>query len=193
MGALPADSKPSRASPGRGEARADIAEILDHLPKAPGVYLIKDGEGKILYIGKAKSLRSRVHAYFRPFAHDGRPQLEALLKHARDLETIVTDTELEALILEANLIKAHKPKYNINLKDDKKYPFVRITKEPFPPNHRDAESGSGWVSLPGPLLRCQVAAENDGYDASPLPGSKLRFRAPVEPRSPLSGLRDRPM
>ncbi len=132
MGALPADSKPSRASPGRGEARADIAEILDHLPKAPGVYLIKDGEGKILYIGKAKSLRSRVHAYFRPFAHDGRPQLEALLKHARDLETIVTDTELEALILEANLIKAHKPKYNINLKDDKKYPFVRITKEPFP-------------------------------------------------------------
>ncbi len=132
MGSLPADITPTRVSLSRGEAHKNIEEILDHLPKAPGVYLMKDGEGEIFYIGKAKSLQSRVRSYFRPLADDGRPQFRALIKHIRDLETIVTDTEMEALILEANLIKAHKPKYNINLKDDKKYPFVRITQEPFP-------------------------------------------------------------
>ena len=91
-----------------------------------------DVEGRIVYIGKAKSLQSRVRSYFRPHAHEGRRQFRALVGSVRDLEYIVTDTELEALILEANLIKAHKPRYNISLKDDKKYPFVRITDEPFP-------------------------------------------------------------
>lgn len=116
----------------RKAIRAHIDGIVTHLPKEPGVYIMKGDGGKIIYIGKAKSLRTRVQQYFRAKAHDGRRQFRALVRSVRDLEYIVTDTELEALILEANLIKAHKPRYNISLKDDKKYPFLKITKEPFP-------------------------------------------------------------
>jgi excinuclease ABC subunit C len=116
----------------RKAIRAHIDGIVTHLPKEPGVYIMKGDGGKIIYIGKAKSLRTRVKQYFRAKAHDGRRQFRALVRSVRDLEYIVTDTELEALILEANLIKAHKPRYNISLKDDKKYPFLKITKEPFP-------------------------------------------------------------
>ena len=109
-----------------------IDGIVALMPREPGVYMMKGDEGQIIYIGKAKVLRSRVQQYFRPNAHDGRRQFRALVRNVRDLEYIVTDTELEALILEANLIKAHKPRYNISLKDDKKYPYIRITKEAFP-------------------------------------------------------------
>ncbi len=112
--------------------RAHIDGIVALMPREPGVYMMKGDEGQIIYIGKAKVLRSRVQQYFRPNAHDGRRQFRALVRNVRDLEYIVTDTELEALILEANLIKAHKPRYNISLKDDKKYPYIRITKEVFP-------------------------------------------------------------
>ena len=116
----------------RKTIRAHIEGIVAHLPKEPGVYIMKGDGGRIVYIGKAKSLRTRVQQYFRAKANDGRRQFRALVRSVRDLEYIVTDTELEALILEANLIKAHKPRYNISLKDDKKYPFLKITKEPFP-------------------------------------------------------------
>ena len=116
----------------RDEARRQLQEVLDHLPNKRGVYLMRDREGTIIYIGKAKSLRSRVKSYFRPGADDGRVQFRALVRNVWTLEYILTDNEVEALILEANLIKAHKPRYNINLKDDKKYPFIKITKEPFP-------------------------------------------------------------
>ena len=109
-----------------------IDGIVVLMPREPGVYMMKGDEGQIIYIGKAKVLRSRVQQYFRPNAHDGRRQFRAIVRNVRDLEYIVTDTELEALILEANLIKAHKPRYNISLKDDKKYPYIRITKEAFP-------------------------------------------------------------
>lgn len=93
---------------------------------------MRDEAGKILYIGKAKNLRSRVRSYFQPGAFDGRPQFMALTRRVADIEYIVTQTEQEALILEATQIKAHRPRYNINLKDDKKYPFIRITDEPYP-------------------------------------------------------------
>ena len=116
----------------RNTIRAHIDGIVALMPREPGVYMMKGDEGQIIYIGKAKVLRSRVQQYFRPNAHDGRRQFRALVRNVRDLEYIVTDTELEALILEANLIKAHKPRYNISLKDDKKYPYIRITKEAFP-------------------------------------------------------------
>ena len=116
----------------RKTVRAHIDGIVALLPKEPGVYIMKDAESKIIYIGKAKSLRLRVQQYFRPNAHDGRRQFRALMRNVCNLEYIVTDTELEALILEANLIKTHKPRYNISLKDDKKYPYLRITQEPFP-------------------------------------------------------------
>ena len=105
---------------------------LDALPKDPGIYLMKRKDGEIIYVGKAKNLRNRVRSYFRDESHDGRRQFRALVRNIADLDCIVTATEQEALILEASQIRAHKPRYNIQLKDDKKYPFIRITNEAFP-------------------------------------------------------------
>ena len=93
---------------------------------------MRDAGGKIIYIGKAKSLRSRVRSYFTPRAFDGRGQFMALVSNVREVEYIVTDSDREALILEANLVKEHKPRYNITLKDDKKYPYIKVTSERFP-------------------------------------------------------------
>ncbi len=110
-----------------------VRQKLDTLPSAPGVYLLKDEAGKILYVGKAKNLRSRVRSYFQESGVSERgPRIEIMVRRVADLDVILTQTEQEALILEATQIKAHKPRYNINLKDDKKYPFIRITNEPYP-------------------------------------------------------------
>ncbi len=108
-----------------------IEDKLKTLPEKPGVYLMKDEKGKIIYVGKAKSLKSRVSSYFRKNKHDS-AKTRILVKKIEDLEYILTDTEAEALILENNLIKKNKPKYNIDLKDDKTYPFIKITREEFP-------------------------------------------------------------
>jgi len=102
----------------------------DDLPKKPGIYIMKDLDDKIIYIGKSKSLRTRVKSYFKE-KHD-QPKTKILMSHFNSLEYIITDSEKEALILEANLIKKHKPRYNIRLKDDKRYPYVKITEENFP-------------------------------------------------------------
>jgi excinuclease ABC subunit C len=99
---------------------------LAELPVEPGVYFLRDGEGNILYIGKAKKLRSRVRSYFRP-SQPLNPRLALMVPQVRDVEFIVTDTEAEALALEANLIKQHQPYFNVLLKDDKKYPYVCIS------------------------------------------------------------------
>jgi excinuclease ABC subunit C len=101
----------------------------DDLPLKPGVYLMKDVEDRILYVGKAKSLKKRVKSYFR---NDLDPKTRALMKQFHHLEYMVTDTEKEALILESNLIKKHMPRYNIRLKDDKRYPYIKVTNETFP-------------------------------------------------------------
>jgi excinuclease ABC subunit C len=101
----------------------------DDLPLVPGVYLMKDVEDRILYVGKAKSLKKRVKSYFR---NDLDPKTRALMKHFHHMEYMVTDTEKEALILESNLIKKHMPRYNIRLKDDKRYPYIKVTNETFP-------------------------------------------------------------
>ncbi|MCH7676107.1 excinuclease ABC subunit C [candidate division KSB1 bacterium] len=106
-------------------------EKLNTLPKKPGCYLFKDKNNKIIYIGKAKVLRTRVRSYFQDSRFEG-PKIERLKTRIADFETIVTDSETEALILEMNLIKEYKPRYNINLKDDKSYPYIRVTKERFP-------------------------------------------------------------
>ena len=106
---------------------------LDALPSRPGVYLMKDPAHKILYVGKAKSLRSRVRSYFQDAGVAERgPRIELMVTKVVDVDYIVTSTEAEALILEATQIKAHHPRYNINLKDDKKYPFIRISDEAYP-------------------------------------------------------------
>ena len=103
-----------------------LEEKLDRVPDRPGVYLYKDGKAQIIYVGKAASLRSRVRSYFQESrARD--PKTEALVTQIRDLDYIVTDNELEALILESNLVKRHRPRYNIILRDDKHYPFLKLT------------------------------------------------------------------
>ncbi len=105
---------------------------LDHLPGSPGVYLFKDGEGEILYIGKAKSVRSRVRSYFGSDRGRGIRVLE-LARLTAEVDTILVGSESEALLLEANLIKEHQPRFNIQLRDDKRYPFVKVTvQEAFP-------------------------------------------------------------
>lgn len=102
----------------------------ENLPNKPGVYIMKDKDENIIYIGKAKNLIKRVQSYFRK--NLDRPKTKILMDHFNSLEYIVTNSEKEALILEANLIKKHKPTYNIRLKDDKRYPYVKITNEKFP-------------------------------------------------------------
>ena len=107
-------------------AAVDLAAKLAQLPDRPGVYLYKDGKGQIVYVGKAASLRSRVRSYFQESrARDAKT--DALVTQIRDLECIVTGNELEALILESNLVKRHRPRYNIILRDDKHYPFLKLT------------------------------------------------------------------
>jgi len=103
----------------------EIQPKLKNLPDQPGVYLMKDLDGDIIYIGKASSLRKRVSSYFHSRHHD--IKVSILVRNIFDLEFIVTDSEIEALILESTLIKKYKPKYNISLKDDKKYPFIAVT------------------------------------------------------------------
>ncbi len=108
-----------------------LREKISTLPTKPGVYLHRNDEAKIIYVGKAKNLRNRVRQYF-----DQNRQVDAktkvLMAKIADVEVIVTDSEAEALLLENNLIKQHKPKYNILLKDDKSYPYIRVTNEQFP-------------------------------------------------------------
>ena len=102
----------------------------DNLPSKPGVYIMRDSKDTIIYIGKAKNLIKRVKSYFREKLD--RPKTQILMSHFDSLEYIVTNSEKEALILEATLIKKHRPRYNIQLKDDKRYPYVKITNEEFP-------------------------------------------------------------
>ena len=102
----------------------------DELPKKPGIYIMKDSKEEIIYIGKAKNLKNRVKSYFAE--KKDRPKTYILMSHFNSLEYIITNSEKEALILEANLIKKHRPRYNIQLKDDKRYPYVKLTSEKFP-------------------------------------------------------------
>jgi excinuclease ABC subunit C len=134
-----------------------LEEKLKNLPTSPGVYLHKDEGGKIIYVGKAKNLRNRVRSYFQSGrGHDLKTR--ELVKRIRDLEFIVTDTEVEALVLESNLIKQHKPRYNVLLKDDKQYPHLKLTiSEAFPRvmiTRRIQRDGSLYF---GPFLPASLA------------------------------------
>ena len=109
----------------------DLETKIRHAPRSPGVYLMKDGAGEILYVGKARDLKSRIRAYFA--RTDARAMIPFLVSRIRDLEFILTKTEKEALILENNLIKEHRPRYNVDFRDDKSYYNIRIDpSEPFP-------------------------------------------------------------
>ncbi len=109
-----------------------IRTQIETMPRKPGVYLMHDAAGTVIYVGKAVDLRARVRSYFHTSAWEN-PKVRAIVSEIADLDFIVTDSELEALILEANLIKQHRPRYNVRLKDDKRYPYIKITwADPFP-------------------------------------------------------------
>src|ERR1035437_10882725 len=133
----PADPPAQTGQAGASDSHAvrdqsvPIDQKLDAASTEPGVYLLRDRAGKVLSVGKAKSLRSRVRAYFRE-GGDGRFQVRFLMRRVRDFDTIVTASEKEALILENNLIKQYRPKYNIRLKDDKSYLSAKITNHAWP-------------------------------------------------------------
>ncbi len=121
-----------------------IEERLRRLPAKPGCYIMRDKDGKVLYVGKAASLRSRVPNYFRSPAELS-PKIRAMVSHVEDFEYIVVGSELEALITENSLVKSYKPKYNTLLRDDKTFPYIVITDEPFPRvlRTRRVEKGKG--------------------------------------------------
>lgn len=123
----------------------DLRDKLNNLPTNPGIYQFLNKTGKVLYVGKAKNLRSRVRSYFQ--SNISSPKTLALMEKVTDFQLVVTDSEVEALMLENNLIKELKPRYNVNLKDDKSYPFIKVTNELFPrvyPTRRIVKDGSKY-------------------------------------------------
>lgn len=128
------------------KVNSGLVEKIRNLPTNPGVYIYKNDKKKIIYIGKAINLRNRVRSYFQSGKHFD-AKTKALVNHIDDLEFIVTNTEAEALILEDTLIKEYKPRYNIMLRDDKSYPYIRITNEEFPrifPTRKVVRDGSKY-------------------------------------------------
>ena len=127
------------------------SELWQSLPNAPGVYLMKASDGAVVYVGKAIRLRTRVRSYFREkTAHALTSQM---MRYVTEIDYIVTETEVEALILENNLIKAHQPRYNVKLKDDKRYPYLRVTTdEPFPRIHITRKAENDGTRYFGPFV-----------------------------------------
>jgi excinuclease ABC subunit C len=110
--------------------RKDLDNKLKNLPPDPGVYQFLNEKGKVIYVGKARNLRNRVKSYFH--SESSNAKTEALVRKIHDIDLVVTHSEVEALVLENNLIKEFKPRYNVNLKDDKSFPFIKVTNEPYP-------------------------------------------------------------
>ncbi|PIQ08585.1 MAG: excinuclease ABC subunit C [Ignavibacteriales bacterium CG18_big_fil_WC_8_21_14_2_50_31_20] len=162
----------------KSEQNTELQSKLDSLPTLPGIYQFKDKTDKIIYVGKAKNLRSRVRSYFRSTVDS--PKTLALVNKIIDFQLIVTDSEVEALVLENNLIKELKPKYNISLKDDKTFPYIRVTNEPFPQvfptrnvikdgskyfgpytNVRDMKSSLKMINQTFKIRSCKYFIDND--------------------------------
>ena len=124
---------------------SELENKLKNLPAKPGVYQFKNKKEKVIYVGKARNLRNRVRSYFHSAKTNAKT--EALVKKIEDVELVVTDSEIEALVLENNLIKQLKPRYNIDLKDDKSFPFIKVTNEPYPqifPTRKVIKDGSKY-------------------------------------------------
>jgi excinuclease ABC subunit C len=134
---------------------------LRDLPDGPGVYLFKDRAGEVIYVGKAASLRSRVRSYFQRYHQLGEPKVRSIVENLADLEYIVTGSEVEALILEEDLIKSYRPRFNVQLKDDKRFPYLAITmQEPFPRllfTRRAEHDGARYF---GPYTNAQLVRES---------------------------------
>lgn len=132
-----------------------IVAILKTLPKDPGIYQFLDKEGKVIYVGKAKNLKNRVSSYFNKIQYENRKTL-LLVKHIADIKVIVVNSEMESFLMENTLIKQYQPRYNIQLKDDKSFPWICIKKEPFPrvfPTRRKVKDGSEYF---GPYTSVKI-------------------------------------
>ena len=124
---------------------AKLETKIKNLPSNPGIYQFLNDKGRVIYVGKANNLRNRVRSYFHENLSS--PKTAIMVKKINDLELIITDNEIEALVLENNLIKKFKPRYNVNLKDDKSFPYIKVTKEPYPrvyPTRRVIKDGSKY-------------------------------------------------
>ncbi|WP_347490172.1 excinuclease ABC subunit UvrC [Desulfoscipio sp. XC116] len=159
-----------------------MREKLAQLPESPGVYLFRDDGGQIIYVGKAVSLKHRVRSYFSAAA-ERNAKVRAMMERARDFEYITTDSEVEALILESNLIKEHRPRYNVYLKDDKSYPYIKLTvNEQFPRvfiTRRVVKDGARYF---GPYTRVGAVHETLRLLKRIFPLRTCKQRVPV-PRS----------
>jgi predicted GIY-YIG superfamily endonuclease len=157
--------------------RRPLAEVLERLPSEPGVYLMKDRRGKMLYIGKAANLRNRVRQYFQPASGDTRDFVPLLEGVVADIDTMVTSNEKEALLLENTLIKRHQPRFNVKLTDDKNFLSLRL--DPRPLGQRVSRSlARGQPPLPvAHLHESRLAPPQPSLPAVPdqsLPGPLLR-------------------
>ena len=131
----------------------DLEDELKKLPAKPGVYIMHDNTDTIIYVGKAVSLKNRVRQYFQS-SRNHSSKIKKMVSHIAYFEYIITDSELEALVLECNLIKEHRPKYNTMLKDDKTYPFIKVTTGEAYPRvlfSRDMKHGAGTAAKPVPM------------------------------------------
>jgi excinuclease ABC subunit C len=136
---------------------AELQKKLDELPRSSGVYMFRGHGGEILYVGKARSLRSRVRSYFQEARIDS-PRLDRLVDRIEDVEVVVTDTEREALVLENSLIKTHKPRFNVLLRDDKNHPYLKLTLgETYPRLYVVRQPGSDGNVYSGPYVPASMA------------------------------------
>lgn len=161
----------------------DIERLLDELPTEPGVYIMRDADGQVIYVGKAVNLRNRVRSYLRSSGQRS-PKVAQLAAKVHDIDYIVTGSELEALVLECNLIKEHRPRYNVRLRDDKTYPFIRVTvNEAFPRaflTRRVVKDGSRYF---GPYTDVAAARETLRLLARVFPLRQCRME--INPDDPL--------
>ncbi len=161
------------------DARWDgLVQLAKTLPENPGVYIMKNAAGNPIYIGKAVNLRSRVRSYFSD-RHEDRAQIPIMLQQLDNIEWIATNTESEALILEANLIRKHIPRYNIDLRDDKHYPYLKVTApRAFPAAARRTAGGGGRRALLRPLYRRCRHAQARGVRQADLQALRPEGSAP---------------
>lgn len=161
-----------------------LKEKLIHLPDKPGVYLFKDKNGDVIYVGKAVSLKNRVRSYFRRDAQK-LPKVAAMMKRAAGLDYIVTDSEVEALILESNLIKEYRPRYNVFLRDDKSYPFLKVTlNEEFPRVFRTRRLLKDGARYFGPYTRVGAVDETLRLLKKLFPFRSCKQKTPVSKGRP---------
>ena len=158
------------------EISQHLQATLDNAPTKPGCYLMKDAEGQVIYVGKAINLRNRLRSYFHESAQEDR-KTRKLVRNIVDIEWIVVGSELEALILEMNLIKKHRPHFNVRLKDDKRYPYIKVHwNKPLPQADRNPPDGARRFTVLRTLHQRMGGAPNPGCAAQDLPLPDLRPR-----------------